>query len=278
MIIIEIKGGLGNQLFQLFAAIATSIQYDVKFKIIHRKNTWRKTTYFNNMLKFLKPHLITRIHEQINLHDSQQFHYNEIKLPQSSKNYILKGLYQSYKYFEKHYFEILNMTGLRSLQIDIKNEFIGLGFLQNPTISLHFRLGDYKKLKHNHPIVPIKYYADAIGHIIKKTKNNNWDVLYFCEKEDNGIVSSKIKDLKKFYPDLTFIKVNDSIVDWKQLLLMSCCNHNIIGNSTFSWWGAYLNENKDKIVCYPSRWFGPKLKHLDTKDMFPPNWELVESS
>jgi hypothetical protein len=62
--------------------------------------------------------------------------------------------------------------------------------------------------------------------------------------------------------------------DWEQLLMMSSCGHNIIANSTFSWWGAYLNSNPDKIVCYPETWFGPKAQH-DTLDLFPEDWIKV---
>jgi hypothetical protein len=58
------------------------------------------------------------------------------------------------------------------------------------------------------------------------------------------------------------------------MLIMSCCKDNIIANSTFSWWGAYLNNHKDKIVCYPSQWYGPK-KNVSTKDLFPEEWIVV---
>ena len=59
------------------------------------------------------------------------------------------------------------------------------------------------------------------------------------------------------------------------MVLMSCCEHNIIANSSFSWWGAYFNDNPEKIVCYPSVWFGPKLQNKKTEDMFPKDWKKI---
>ena len=67
------------------------------------------------------------------------------------------------------------------------------------------------------------------------------------KKVDDKQIDIKIKILKKKYKNIKFIKVDYNIEDWEQLLLMSCCQHNIIANSSFSWWGAYLNDNKKKL-------------------------------
>ena len=60
------------------------------------------------------------------------------------------------------------------------------------------------------------------------------------------------------------------------MLLMSCCNHNIIANSTFSWWGAFLNNSSNKIVTYPDKWFGENIKK-DVSDLFPYEWKCISS-
>ena len=81
--------------------------------------------------------------------------------------------------------------------------------------------------------------------------------------------------IKKSFPELEFHKADDTMEDWEQLLLMSCCHHNIIANSSFSWWGAYFNTNSNKIVCYPSLWFGQKILN-DTKDICPLEWNKLK--
>ena len=77
------------------------------------------------------------------------------------------------------------------------------------------------------------------------------------------------------FPDLKFEKIDDSIEDWEQVIIMSLCEHNIIANSSFSWWGAYFNKNINKIVCYPDKWFGPKGPHNQTKDLCPDSWNKI---
>jgi hypothetical protein len=78
------------------------------------------------------------------------------------------------------------------------------------------------------------------------------------------------------FPLLTFEKASDDLADWEQLLLMSNCTHNIIANSSFSWFAAYFNSNKDKIVCYPNKWFCGLNEHICVDDLFPPAWQKIQ--
>jgi len=121
--------------------------------------------------------------------------------------------------------------------------------------------------------LPIKTInTDILNNDVKLDMKYN--VFYFCQKEDNEIVSTIINKLKEKFINVNFFKIDDELPDWKQLLLMSCCIHNIIANSTFSWWGAYFNDNADKIVCYPHKWFGNSIQH-NTNDLFPCEWNKI---
>jgi len=140
------------------------------------------------------------------------------------------------------------------------------------TVSIHFRMGDYKKIRYYHPIMNYEYFEGALTYIMERTDTER--VLYFCEKEDNEEIDKIIGELKKTIKNCAFIRVTDNVEDWQQLLLMSACSHNIIANSSFSWWGAYLNTNPKKIVCYPEIWFGPKAPN-DTSDLFPESWTKI---
>jgi len=135
-------------------------------------------------------------------------------------------------------------------------------------------MGDY--VKGNQQILPVihnQYYINALKYIINKTGFKKINILYACEQGDDNMVIQRINDIKKnLTEELNFIKISNELLDWEQLLLMSVCNHNIIANSTFSWWSAYLNNNKEKIVCYPSIWFGSAKNNINLKDLHPSEW------
>jgi hypothetical protein len=200
----------------------------------------------------------------------------------------LVGYFQSHKYFEPHLNKILELMRFSETREHILNQYAAQYFesantqtqtQKRPIISMHFRLGDYKKVQHCHPLLTYKYYESCMNNIISKNQdkidgeNQQIKVLYFCELTDvDEVETNFMRPLKHAFPTVEFISVSTSIKDWEQMVLMSCCDHHIIANSTFSWWGAYLNPSADKMVCYPGTWFGPALTDLIVDDLFPVGW------
>lgn len=276
MITCNLLGGLGNQLFQIFTTISYALNTNNTPEFIHATHTpglTRRTTYWDTFLSPLYQMIVEKLpdHKSIQFIREETFSYKALPLMDKDSHILLLGYFQSYRYFTKHYSDICRLMKLENQKQNIRNNT--QRDLEN-TISLHFRIGDYKKIQHHHNIIPVSYYINALRFILDKTLKNDWNVLYFCEEQDVDEVSVMLTVLKETFPSLTFQHDNMLTEDWQQLLLMSCCSHNIIANSTFSWWGAYFNANYQKIVCYPDQWFGPSLKH-NTKDLFPEHWSCV---
>jgi len=268
MITIEIMGGLGNQLFQIFTLISYCSIYRKNYQsFIYFENRpsnriLYRPYYWDNFLKSLKPLLRNTIHN-IPILKEPTFNYTKIPIV-NNDSFKLYGYFQSYKYFENEKENIFKMIKLKEQKEDIKIDC-------DNKVSLHFRMGDYKKLQQYHPILSINYYINAIDKLIKDTNKNDWNIIYFYEKEDEVIVNDRINILKEKYKYIIFEPINEKYKDYEQMLIMSKCNHNIIANSSFSWWGAYFNENKNKNVYYPDVWFGEKIQK-NTKDLFPSEW------
>lgn len=263
MLTIDLMGGLGNQIFQIFTLINYSIKFNqdyfIPYELIsnRNKNNTQRLTYWDTFFVFIK-HKLTKKYDQ----KSNGFSIcNEHTLKEYS-NIKLMGFFQDEKFFKENYQQILNILKIPLIRNTIKDKYNYL--FQGETISLHFRLGDYKYRQGKHPILDINYYINSLNYICNPNKKYN--IIYFCEKEDLDIIEEKLKLLKK--PNLNFIYITNKFQDWTQLFLMSLCNHNIIANSSFSWWGAYLNDNPNKIVCYPKNWFGER----NDRTYNIPNW------
>ena len=282
MITCDLKGGFGNQLFQIFAVITYALDNKKAFKFLETENVPSITprhSYWKSFLSSLKFFTIDKLPSGfIRVPANPQFHYEQ--LPEYEKlhheHVCLNGYFQSYKYFHHRRDDIFRLIRL-SEQKNICCEKYNIGDMKN-TISIHFRLGDYKHLSHTHPIMPVSYYVNALTHILSKSTIQKYKILFFCEKEDNDYVCSNYIDvISNTFPSLTFEKASDDMEDWEQVLLMSCCTHHVIANSSFSWFGAYFNENdKKNMVCYPSEWFSGRAAEINnTSDMFPSSWVKI---
>ena len=294
MLTCNLQGGLGNQLFQIFATIAFSLKTSNSFFFInkHQLTTQNEAlngatvrySYWDTFLSGLKPFVKDELKlPKLDLCFKEQgFNYDPSILLNLLNNHqkvkMIVGYFQSYKYFDMYKKAIFKLIKIELKQLamsTIYNKDINF----DTTISIHFRLGDYKKLQDFHPILTNEYYIDAINIVLnqRSTTNNKpvnnviKTVLYFCEDDDFDEVLKKIYNLEQVFPELIFVRADNALNDWEQMILMSLCSSNIIANSTFSWWAAYFNANPTKTVCYPATWFGPKAGH-DTSDMFPEDW------
>jgi hypothetical protein len=275
MLTIQLTGGLGNQLFQIFTTIAFSIKYSISFFFVETENLdqGRRLTYWKSVFEKLKPFLKSNniIQNNFQFLKEPAFHFHDFQL-NNQINYCLQGYFQSYKYFDFAFQQIYNMLKIDDLKNSVLNKFYYPIHFLDQTVSIHFRLGDYKKLQHIYPILSLKYYCNAL-----KLFPSIQTVFYFCDTFDMEEVDKFIiSNLEKSFPEKKFVKAPGYLADWEQLLFMSCCSHNIIANSTFSWWAAYLNTNKNKKVCYPSTWFQPHV-NFNTNDLFPSNWTRISS-
>ena len=134
------------------------------------------------------------------------------------------------------------------------------------SVSLHIRRGDYTLAAEGNVALPTEYYTRAIAHFAAAMGNPIFfvfsDDISFAKKNIGGDVSA------------IFVDHNDELSAHEDLRLMSACRHHIIANSTFSWWGAWLNSNPSKIVLAPRHWRVANCP--SNNDLFPPGWLLLE--
>jgi hypothetical protein len=261
-------GGLGNQMFQIFLVIAYCKKYQKKyyFSDKDRYDNHRKT-YWNDFLSALQPVLVpdNQINSLRNIVENSARYF---KYPDLGDDFKFFGYFQSPLYFQEYKEEILLELNIRNLQHSIPIPNIDF----ENTISMHFRIGDYKAIQNCHPVLTIDYYFQCLDFF--KKDDTNYHILYFFEKHDEPEVMEKINILQTFFPTFTFSSLQEEKQDWEQMLIMSRCKHHIIANSTFSWWGAYLGIFPGKTL-YPSIWFGEGLREKDICDLFPFDWVKI---
>jgi hypothetical protein len=135
-------------------------------------------------------------------------------------------------------------------------------------VCIHVRRGDYSLNPHTrafHGLLPPEYYQSAMSVIEKRSPR----VFYYVFSDD----LDWCRDHLRFKGEAAFVDVNAGKPAWMDMRLMSRCRHHIIANSSFSWWGAWLNVSKDKVVVAPQEWFSDT--RLVNNDMLPWDWLKV---
>ena len=309
---IEIMGGLGNQLFQIFALLAYSLRNKTPFyfsaqAITHgaRKKTYWDTLFLQNLAPLVKPPPQSSTSNHI--YREPAFHYQPI--PNIAQSLNLFGYFQSYKYFADQQETIYRLIRLRETQAKYAT-LTAPQIAYDKTIAMHFRVGDYAQLPNHHPLMTLEYYTQALMQFLKVQQTatdragalcetieqvcettegeRTWNILYFCEEPDQAYVDSQlimhIKANPLFKDKFTFQCIDHQLDDWEQVIVMSLCRHYIIANSTFSWWGAYLGLGMRSeggkpptppLVYYPRTWFGSAIGQKNMVDLFPPHWHQI---
>ncbi len=255
MKIIKIKGGLGNQLFQY--------AYGRKLQIKDNKKIVFDTSFFEKKIKDTsRPFLLDKFN--INLDTFKNIKRNKIQLFLNKlKDTLFLRIIKDYNFYqnEKYFIEIKDVI---LKEFILKNELsIGAKEVENTikqtqnSTSIHIRRGDYitnNKYNKHHGVCDLNYYKKAIDYIKQNTQSH----LFFIFSDDIDWVKNNLNIDNVIYVS------NIKIKDYEELYLMSLCKNNIIANSTFSWWAAYLNKNQNKIVILPKQWTTNKSsKQLD---------------
>jgi hypothetical protein len=255
MIVSYLMGGLGNQLFQWAYGKSLSQIYNLPHYIDKsfylNQNGVTPREYNLNKFDFLN----VEYKEKKELDDFievQDCGYPNLQID-VSKNYFLYGYFQSEYYF-------LNCSDIIRQALKIPDEFRKKSIQKyenlSNSISIHIRRTDYITSGGFHPVQPISYYINAL-----KLLNDYENLLIFSD--DIEWCKSNIQ-----LPKTIFVENNSNVDD---LWLMSLCRDNIIANSSFSWWGAWLNENKNKRVLAPKNWFNGQ----NTPILIPKTWITI---
>lgn len=291
MVIVNIIGGIGNQMFQCAAGLAlserlgTELLYDIRmFDNYKLHNGFELNRVFLTQKKVANDHEIRRIIGWRASKFGKRLMRNRILQRYSCKKYFIepcfssrsldllpkdiymKGYWQSEKFFRG--FEHIVHQHFRYKSTFANEENIKISRALNKSlnsVSIHVRRGDYilnEKTNFVHGACDIDYYKNAMHYI--EARINNPEYYIFSDEIEWAEKHLPVKGKK------IFINHNNGIDSFNDMRLMSLCRHNIIANSSFSWWGAWLNMNKNKIVISPKRWF--RNENIRKKGIVPDSW------
>lgn len=283
MIVVKMLGGLGNQMFQYaFAKVLICNGYEIKldisvFQTYHLHGGFGLNHYNISVpiaskeeLAPYKINFLTKLKRKLKIPnkkivEEKTLRFQKTLLTPPDSTYI-HGYFQSEKYFKEIRADILLdftlITPLSNYSESIKEKILG----SKSSASIHIRRGDYVSNAHAntvHGTCGLDYYKQAIALLTSK-----FDCTHFF------IFSDDIKWVKNNLstPDCTYVENDSSRIPHEDIYLMSLCQHNIIANSSFSWWGAWLNCNNEKILIAPKNWFKDSSMQLQASDIIPETW------
>jgi len=287
MILIRLSGGLGNQMFQYAFARAlqqqsqkqvfldkSSIQgyrtyelhhFQISLPLLDKEETERFLKNQNSLYKKLSNIILPYYKKSIV--EELYYHYdsNLLKIKQDA---VVKGYFQSEKYF-KEIENLLRKEFAFKEPPSTKNAEM-LSKIQNTpnAVSVHIRRGDFVGNK-LHELHYEKFLPKAISALQSKIKNFH---LFLFSNDFDWVEKNLRFDFLH-----TIVDINNEQNAFEDLRLMSACQHHIIANSSFSWWGAWLNTNPNKIVIAPAKWVNSESNYYkNLKDIIPETWIKIQ--
>lgn len=288
-LVIKLQGGLGNQLFQYAFGLSVSkklnaaLYFDLSF---YKQNHGLVPRAFaldiftggvniashNLVSSFLTPGLVQKILNKTGISKKSIYRENSLRFNNDVFNVkptaYFEGFWQSEQYFGdieqavRHAFTF--KAPLNPQSQTIANKLAG----EAGSVSVHIRRGDYvisKTTSELHGICNESYYKSAITLIKEKVSHPRF---YFFSDDPEWVK----QQLLPATDNATLINHNTDTDSWQDMALMSKCKHHIIANSSFSWWGAWLNPGNQKIVIAPRNWFNNETAYFDATDLVPDGW------
>ena len=269
----HLMGGLGNVLFIMANCFALSKKYKVKLRFYCNAILWRDSKRrMIQCYKMFEKFDIDCVNNRkcgITFREPY-FFYDSITLDRRIHNCIY-GYFQSYKYFDAYKSELINMLH-NPYKNAIRDDLEKYSFKQQQRtqefefVSIHVRRTDYLALSDIHLNLGIKYYEEAVSNFPQ-------------EKSVFLIFSDDVEFIQKepLFKNLVHKHIVTNQDDEYCFWLMSACDHNIIANSSYSWWASYINSNPNKLVVSPSKWFGPKGPVYKIRDIIPEtkNYKII---
>ncbi len=295
VVLLKLNGGLGNQMFQYALAYIIALKHNSQllldkelFKLTEKTpgHTPRNfelgvfgidepSASKEDILYFEQLSLIYKIRRELNLNYPEMRYENNFsfdnKIKKSKPPVYLRGFFQSFKYFKGHEDDLRTLFKFSEDKLDDENKVFLEKIKLSRSASIHIRRGDYvedKITQKFHGNCSRDYYDQAISKILEFDE----EVEFFFFSDDIKWVENEFKN---FRIRKTFIGSNAGKNSWKDMLLMSQCSHNIIANSSFSWWAAWLNKNNSKKVIAPKRWFNNPEKEQYSFDLIPHEWNRI---
>lgn len=292
MVISHILGGIGNQMFQYAAGRALSLTHDQRLLLdlsdfsryrlhhgfelnkvfnvaaeraqvsaVHEMLEWRANRFVKKVLR--RPQFVWMRGKKFVVEPHFNYWPDLFNL---ADDCYLSGYWQSEHYF-KSFESVIRRDFTFREPLEGRNSDLALEIANTQSVSLHVRRGDYvndSKTANIMDVCSLDYYRKAISYIVEHVENP----VFYVFSDDMAWVR---QNLPMIFP-CVYVDHNHRAESYRDMQLMSLCRSHVIANSSFSWWGAWLNPNPEKLVVAPKSWF---RNGTDDRDLIPPGWVRV---